>query len=421
MRAHHGFARRTVLGMIAGAGTVPLLGNAAKPALAQGGLLPGWEPGMLDIHHISTGRGNCALFILPDGTSAMVDAGELHGEPQFLIDIKPDASRRSGEWMGRYAKRHLAAAGRDEIDYFFLSHFHEDHMGWVVPDSPTGPDGAYRLTGVSDVAQIVPIGRFLDRDFPTYSYPVPLTRDSALNYVAFVKYQQSHGKTVERFTPGRNDQIRLLRAPGKFDSFRVQNLVANGEVWTGIGTETRKRFPDLATLKPDDYPNENMCSAALRLSYGKFDYYTGGDLTCSDDYGANPWRDIETPVAQVAGPVEVAVVNHHGYADAAGGGFVRALRPQAFLIEAWDSAHPVVNTLGNLMSKRLYPADRDIYATAMKEENRIANKEVRRMKSSNGHVIVRVAPGGASYQIIITTNADESDRVVASYGPFQCT
>lgn len=416
-----GFGRRTVLGMIGGAFSASLVGSAARSAVAQGDPLPPWRPGMLDIHHISTGRGNCALFIFPDSTSAMVDAGELHGETQFLIDPKPNASRRSGEWMGRYAKRHLEAAGRHEIDYFILTHFHEDHMGWTAPDSPIGPGGAYRLTGVSDVAEIVPIGRFLDRDFPGYSYPTPQTRESALNYIAFIKYQQAHGKGVERFKPGRNDQIALLRTPEQFANFRIQNLVANGEVWTGFGMETRQHFPDLATLKPEDYPSENMCCLALRLSYGKFDYYTGGDLTCADNYGAEPWRDIETPVAQVAGPVEVAVVNHHGYYDADGPGFVRALRPQAFIIEAWDSAHPVVSTLQNMESKLLYPADRDIYATAMKDDNRIANKDVRKMKSTNGHVVVRVAPGGESYQIIVTTNADESDRVVASYGPFACS
>jgi beta-lactamase superfamily II metal-dependent hydrolase len=414
-------SRRTVLGMICGAFSASLVGSAARSAVAHGAPLPPWQLGMLDIHHISTGRGNCALFILPDGTSAMVDAGELHGEPQFLIDPKPNASRRSGEWMGRYAKRHLGAAGRREIDYFLLTHFHEDHMGWLVPDSPKGPAGAYRLTGVSDVAEIVPIDRFLDRDFPGYSYPAPQTRESALNYIAFINYQRTHGKTVERFKPGSNDQIALLRSSEKFDNFRIQNLVANGEVWTGFGTETRKQFPNLATLKPEDYPSENMCCAALRLSYGKFDYYTGGDLTCADNYGAEPWRDIETPVAQVAGPVEVAVVNHHGYYDADGPGFVRALRPQAFIIEAWDSAHPVVNTLQNMESKLLYPADRDIYATAMKEDNRIANKDVRNMKSTNGHVVVRVAPGGGSYEIVVTTNADESDYVVASYGPYKCS
>ena len=33
-----------------------------------------WSPGMLDIHKISTGRGNSPLLVLPDGTTVLVDA-----------------------------------------------------------------------------------------------------------------------------------------------------------------------------------------------------------------------------------------------------------------------------------------------------------------------------------------------------------
>ena len=36
--------------------------------------LPRWERGMLDIHQINTGTGNAAFFILPDGTTLLLDA-----------------------------------------------------------------------------------------------------------------------------------------------------------------------------------------------------------------------------------------------------------------------------------------------------------------------------------------------------------
>lgn len=41
-----------------------------------GAPLPDWEDGILDIHHISTGRGDAAFMIFPDGTTMLVDAGE---------------------------------------------------------------------------------------------------------------------------------------------------------------------------------------------------------------------------------------------------------------------------------------------------------------------------------------------------------
>ncbi len=39
--------------------------------------LPDWEEGMMDIHHINTGRGDAAFLILPDGTTFLIDAGDM--------------------------------------------------------------------------------------------------------------------------------------------------------------------------------------------------------------------------------------------------------------------------------------------------------------------------------------------------------
>ena len=43
--------------------------------VAQGQPLPPWTRGTLDIHQLSTGRGNAAFFIFPDGTTMLFDAG----------------------------------------------------------------------------------------------------------------------------------------------------------------------------------------------------------------------------------------------------------------------------------------------------------------------------------------------------------
>jgi beta-lactamase superfamily II metal-dependent hydrolase len=421
-----GFNRRTFIRAFSACTTFSLgsrmLPSTLSASVASSSLTyEPWKPGLLDIHHISTGRGNSTLFLCPDGTSMMVDAGAIYAPLEYTIAPKPDNSRRPGEWLGRYAKRHLAAAGRDEIDYFILTHFHADHMGEFSPQLPLTKGGSYRLTGVSDVAEIIPIRRFLDRNYPDYNYPTPLNDVHQMNYINFIREQVKRRATAERFHVGSGDQIRLLRDPARFPEFSVRNLVANGEVWTGGSTDTTRRmFPELNSLTKGEYPTENMCSLALRMSFGKFDYYTGGDLTGNDNYGKDPWRNIEGPVAKVAGPVEVAIVNHHGYADADGPDFVRGLRPQVFILLAWDSAHPTVNTLGNMLSTHLYPEHRDIFATAMKQENQIANRRIADLKSQNGHVVVRVAEGGASFRVIVLDNRDEQDRVIAEYGPYRC-
>lgn len=394
---------------------------AAAPLIQTGAECPPWQPGGLDIHHIATGRGNSTLLIGPDGTSMLVDAGATTADLKYTIAPRPDGSRRPGEWIGRYAQRQLRAAGREEIDYFVLTHLHGDHMGEVAEGQPLSKHGHYRLTGVADVAEIVPIRRILDRGYPDYSYPSkPTNYPAALNYIEFVKAQAARGVAVERFRAGAGRQIRLVRQPEAFPGFAVRNLAVNGEVWTGVAEETRHQFPALETLRPEDYPSENMCCLAMRVSYGGFDYYTGGDLPCGIGDGAPAWQDIESPVARAAGPVEVAVLNHHGYTDTTGASYVSALRPRVFVLMAWDSAHPAISSLQRIFSQRLYAGKRDMFATALKEENTIANKGLARLASGDGHILVRVAPGGREFRVLILENRTEQGRVKAEFGPYPC-
>lgn len=391
----------------------------AAPATALAVEGAGWKPGCLEVHHISTGRGNATLLIGPDGTSILVDAGSVRGTSTYLAAARPDGSRRPGEWIARYVARALAPTGRIELDYFILTHFHPDHLGDPAADSPRSRFGDYRLTGVTDVAEAVPIRRFIDRGAPNYDYPSPLENPMVQNYRRFVAVWQRRGSRVERFRPGSATQIALVRRPNAYPSFGVRNLVANGEVWTGTGTATRRVFPELSALAPADYPDENMCSLAMRVEYGGFSYFTGGDLTDGTAYGAQPWRDVESAVAAVSGPVDAASVDHHGYYDAAGPAFVRELRPRAFVIPAWHVTHPALSTLERLLSRRLYPGERDVYALATTAASASVNERLMpQLKSDAGHVVVRVPPGGREFRVRIVDDADESDRVKATFGPY---
>jgi beta-lactamase superfamily II metal-dependent hydrolase len=389
--------------------------RAAAPVFET---LPAWKPGVLEIHQIATNRGNSALLILPDSTTMMVDAGAIYGTTPYLSDPLPSNQHRPGEWIGRYAKRRLDASGLPSIGTFLLTHLHGDHVGYLPPDGPLSGDGTYRLTGVSDVDAIVPIQRFVDRAWPDYTYPVPADADFQKNYRAFLQAQSKAGKPVERFRPGSKDQFTLQHKSADYPNFEIRNLIANGELWTGKGEQTRKLFPEISTLNPADYPAENPLSCAIRLRYGRFGYYTGGDLTNDTNYGRDPWRDSESPAAEVCGPVSVAVSNHHGYFNANGDQYVRALQPKVFIIPTWDSAHPTANVLNTLYSKAIYPRTRDIFATLVKQENRIANKKTDDLKSRAGHIVVRVEPGGATFAVHILSNADEKDTVLASFGPY---
>ena len=406
-------SRRMVLREAAAA---TMLAAGERPRLAQ------WTPGELDIHHISTGRGSCAFMICPDGTTMMVDAGSAavdNAIRKYIIDALPNERRSPGQWIARYVQRQLAGIRDPAIDTFVGSHLHGDHIGAVGPNAPISSDGTYRLTGISEVASLVPVHKVIDRGYPRYDYPAPPEEPSWKNYVAFVSAHVRRGGRAERIIVGSSDQIRLLRNPSARPAFSVRNIAANGELWTGEGTATRHLFPPLSDLERRQYPTENMCSVGVRLSYGKFRYYTPGDMSSDTTYGRYPWRDIETAAAQAAGPVDVAVASHHGYCDATGAGFVRALSPRAFVVNAWDSAHPTINPLHNMLSRELYPGESDVYTTAIKPESLIAIRRLAELKSNSGHVVFRVAEGGASFRVFITSNTDELDFIWKSFGPYQ--
>ena len=379
-----------------------------------------WRRGFLDIHHISTGRGNSVLAICPDGTSIMIDAGAVKSPAEAMGPALPNASRRPGEWIGRYALYHLRTAPRQELDYLILTHFHGDHMGDVMPDSPLAPGQGYKLTGVMDVAGILPIRTLIDRGYPSYNYPAPQTLESAKNYIEFVHSRERQRMKVERLQVGSAQQILPQHDATGLAKMEIRNLAANGEVWTGQGDATSHLFPDLKTLDTKQFPSENSCSIALRLSYGSFRYYNGGDLTCDTAFGTQPWQDVETTVADVAGPVNVAALDHHGYFDGTGPEFVRAMRPRIYVLQSWHASHPALSVLDRLYSPILYPGPRDVLATGMVQAAELADWRFSdRMLSRQGHVVVRVAPGGATYEVIVLDHSQEQGEVKASFGPFK--
>ena len=89
-------------------GTKPTPTPTPGQTIAVGDVLPDWEEGCFDIHFINSGRGECCFYIFPDGTTMLVDAGELtltYGDgpcPQ-----RPNSSIRPYETYARYIKHFL--------------------------------------------------------------------------------------------------------------------------------------------------------------------------------------------------------------------------------------------------------------------------------------------------------------------------
>ena len=390
---------------------------SAQPKV--GDIFPAWEAGYLDIHHINTGKGECAFFLLPDGTTMLVDAGASN-RTERVTPAKPDNSRTPGEWITRYILHMMRQIPEKKLNYIMLTHFHDDHMGALSPDTKKQEQGDFLLSGITEVGENLPFDKIVDRNWPDYNWPNPLVSGIIQNYRRFVEWKIAHnGVIAEQFRVGANDQFQLVRHPEQYPDFEIRNIAANGHVWTGTGNNARNHFPPLESLSKEDIPDENQNSSAIRLSYGKFNYFNGGDITNANAPGH--WRDIETPIGMVTGPVDVCVANHHANYDVMGVNFLSAVRPKVIIIPVYAPSQPDNSALGRMLSKRTYPGDRDIFATNLMDETKVVvGGSLNQLKSQQGHIVVRVNPGGNDYMIYILDDSSESFKIKSIHGPYVC-
>lgn len=398
-------------------GGVLMLGQ--RRASAETATLLPWTPGTLDIHHIDIGRGNATFILGPDGTTFLIDCGASIDDLLTSAPPRPNGSRFPGEWVARYALHHAEQAARKNLDYIVATHIHPDHVGDVTDDRRSGA-GGFTPTGLSQVDQLMPATTVIDRGYPDYGPLKPLSAPFAANYLAWLDDRKRRGQTVEALKVGADRQIRL-GSPELYPAFSVRGVAANGRVWTGSGAAARNLFPAPSKRRAGETLPENSCSIALRIGYGRFSYFTGGDLNADTHDGLSPWMDVETPVVRAVGRVEVALADHHGYFDSCGPEFVRRLDAQAYVIPAWHVTHPGTAQLERLIGGRPGERASDVFALEMLPANRLINARfVGKLKSDQGHVVVRVAPGGASYQIFVVDSSVETGGAVKSFGPYNC-
>lgn len=402
----------------------------------SGDPMPAWQEGMLDIHHINTGRGSAAFVRMPDGTSMLIDAGELspldaRTHTARNATPKPDSSRKPFEWLVDYIQ--MAAPDMKQLDYALLTHFHDDHFGAWYPVAPRSKSGKFQLTGIAGLGDRIRIGTLIDRAAPDYNYPYDMRQSSEKNgggeiqfgqtmdnYFRFIEEKQAKGMKLEGLKAGSRSQIVPRYKKDAYPDFVVQNIKANGRCWTGHDTSTISLFPQYRAWDKRSWPDENSLSLALLIHYGGFSYYTGGDNPGMLNLGTPAWRDTETPMAMAIGEVDVATMDHHGNRDAINENQVRLLKPRVWIGQSWSSDHPGHEVLLRMLSPHLYEGPRDLFATNMLEANRLVIGPLidRAYKSQQGHILLRVKPGGAEYAIIILDDADTQRRVKSVFGPY---
>jgi beta-lactamase superfamily II metal-dependent hydrolase len=388
-----------------------------------------WREGYLDIHHISTGSGNAAFFIFPDGTTMLFDAGDVDRKSRLKtpnplkisLPLRSD-SVSAGRAIADYIRQKLPAI--KHIDYGVISHFHTDHFGSINSNSKSSAKGKYLLSGITEVNEYIPFKKIIDRNYPTYNYPVDLKekaidKESMINYVTFITSQISKKElSAEVLKVGGDNQIRQVINSSKFPSFHVRNVKSNGEVWTGVDEIAVNVMPDI--IPPGGY-NENPLSIALKISYGKFDYFTGGDMTGLQGFGLPSWFDVETPVAKSVGSVDALSLNHHGIRDASNEFFLKTLSPTVIVQQSYSSNHPGEEVVHRLISPTIFPGKRDIFATYVHAETIITYGRWLNdnYQSTRGHVVLRVMPDGSTFYVFILDDTTTAQKVLTSFGPYQ--
>lgn len=382
----------------------------------------GWKSGELDIHHIYTGRGEANLYIFPDATTMLVDAGD-HQAKVPMTDPKPDLSRRGGEWVARYIER--VNPHGTEVDYFMLSHFHDDHMGSAALDVPVtqGRGEDYKLVGVADVGETIRFKQFFDRGYPNYNYPVEVGRNIHFNnYYNFINYHKKEfGATQEPFKVGALNQIAMKHNAQKYsDIFSIRNIAANGEVWSGEGDKTI-RYYDLNPDNTSSSGNENTKSIAFRIDYGQFSYFAGGDIAGSVKNADGEYINIEAKAGEACGEVDVCKCNHHAYLDAMHPDFLRNVKAKAYIDAVWDQYHTQPEIIERMLSQDIYQGERMFYTQYIVEKARKEHADKEWMKGVcpyDGHIVIKAYDEGRKFKIYRLSAEDEEMIVQAIYGPF---
>ncbi|MBQ9463619.1 MAG: hypothetical protein IJU68_08220 [Bacteroidales bacterium] len=390
--------------------------NAPDEA-AVGEVLPPWAEGWLDIHAISTGRGECTFFIMPDGTSMVIDAGEVVTSTTSPVSVtqRPNSDTRAYFTQAKYMKHFLEATGHDYLDYAVMSHFHIDHFGTPKGKGFIVSSEGYTQTGMMAIYTTLPYKKLLDRAWSADDSEYDFIDKSASNYstgtvgdyTEFVKYATTKkGLVMERFSAGTDEQLTLQYNKVKYPTFKIFNWAVNGEYWNG-------------TTMIDAYgsaiPAENGTSCISLISYGKFDYYTAGDA------GGN--TKMANPVAKAIGrPIEAMKADHHMSVNCMTPTQMGILKPKVIVTQSFArrTDQPMLETVEALLNGTYYNTGVSLYFTNIDPVISTPNANLYDKTHYNGHVVIRVAPGGDRFWVFQLDDTNNLYKVKSVEGPFEC-
>lgn len=408
-------------------------------AVKLGEPLPAWSEGCLDIHAINSGRGECTFFVLPDGTSLCVDAGEIapEGVGHPRVDAKPDAATRAYRVYSEYIKAYLPK-GDTSMDYMVMTHFHNDHFGTTnaLDDYPMDNRDGYKypLTGIMALYDEMPFDKIIDRAFnenSDYVTEVPATGQDYNGgygyYGQFVTWARAKkGLVVEKAVNGSDSQLALVNKPSGYPDFKIQINAVNGWYWNGSESVDAYSMDRLT----GNQPGENANSISFLLSYGDFDYLTSGDAGANTRIGNNlaksinrkieamkahhhfAWGTMSSTSMEIYQPTVVVSQSFYDHQPDMGHGWIcddSGIDYADKSTQAFQTAWKAYDGEKHWFFTNIHPTTASVYPY-----------EVAKMASQNGHVVIRVAKNAEFYYVYVLDDTDMNYNVKSIHGPFTC-
>ncbi len=229
----------------------------------------------LDIYWVDVEGGAATLVVTPAGESLLVDSGWRRDDNRDAKRIYEVATKQ---------------AGLKKIDYFWITHFHMDHVG-----------------GREALAKMIPIGKYVD-----HGDRVETTAGAdAQNWAAY----QGLATNGKRMTLKPGDRLPLK-------GLSLVVVAANGQALSkpiNGGGANADLCKEAKLQKPDR--GENGRSIGFLLSYGKFQFLDLGDLTWNKE------SELACP-QNLVGKIDLYQGTHHGAEQSGAPQHVWAIQPQ---------------------------------------------------------------------------------------------
>lgn len=221
---------------------------------------------------LNVGQGDATFIQTPQGKTLLIDSGADGKGQEVILPF-------------------LESKNISSLNTIITTHYDADHMAGldeVVPHYPPSLSAFDR-------------GGFPLDESPFYS-----------SYIEAI--------TPFRKTLAAGDEIQLD------PNLKIRCLISNGQIRQG----------PLLSIDGNFSQKENASSIGLLIEYGKFKYFSGGDLTGGGNPGGFQTLDLETELASKVGKVSAIHVNHHGSSTSSNAAFVEITHPLVALFNVGD-------------------------------------------------------------------------------------